>query len=142
MKMKFLCCRYKIVYICEQVKINGKVLKHQQTVFNKSCSFAYNLLMKCVSCFYKKLNLKLNLVLLFFFSITAVTENTAAMLKFFPATTWARIVSPYMRMTTKWLRFRNRRLVLRFGIKRFVSTFRRMNHFGLGKILEELLESH
>lgn len=41
MKMKFLCCRYKIVYICEQVKINGKVLKHQQTVLNKSCSFAY-----------------------------------------------------------------------------------------------------
>lgn len=48
MKMKFLCCRYKI-------EINGKVLKHQQTVLNKSCSFAYNLLMKCVSCFYKKL---------------------------------------------------------------------------------------
>lgn len=34
---------------------NGKVLNHQQTVLNKSCSFAYNLLMKCVSCFYKKL---------------------------------------------------------------------------------------
>lgn len=28
-------------------------MKHQQTVFNKSCSFAYNLLMKCVSCFIK-----------------------------------------------------------------------------------------
>lgn len=55
MKMKFLCCRYEIVYICEQVKINGKVLNLQQTVLNKSCSFAYNLLMKCVSCFYKKL---------------------------------------------------------------------------------------
>ena len=48
MKMKFLCCRYEIVYICEQVKINGKVLNHQQTVLNKSCSFAYNLLMKFV----------------------------------------------------------------------------------------------
>lgn len=34
MKMKFLCCRYEIVYICEQVKINGKVLNHQQTVLN------------------------------------------------------------------------------------------------------------
>lgn len=55
MKMKFLCCRYEIVYICEQVKINGKVLNHQQLELNKSCSFAYNLLIECVSCFYKKL---------------------------------------------------------------------------------------
>ena len=56
MKMKFLCCRYEIVYICEQVKINGKVLNHQQTVLNKSVFSVYiYLLMKCVSCFYKKL---------------------------------------------------------------------------------------
>lgn len=54
MKMKFLCCRYKIVYICEQVKINGKVLNHQQLELNKSCSFAYNLLIECVV-FIKKL---------------------------------------------------------------------------------------
>lgn len=41
MKAKFFCCRSEIVYICEQVKINGKVLIHQLFVLNKSYSFAY-----------------------------------------------------------------------------------------------------
>ena len=30
MKMKFLCCRYEMYIYSEQVKINGKVLNHQQ----------------------------------------------------------------------------------------------------------------